>query len=325
MVSDQLKLDEEVAQRLHAEFDEQERIEREKAEASIALKETWDDIQAKVEADQLLAERLQAREQEELTIEERAILTELVEGSSKKADAEKSSLKRAGEALEQESSKKQKVEEDKESKELKQCLEIIPDYRDDVTIDATPLFTKSPTIMLKNFNTEDLEFLWSIVKSRFKKIEPVNYMDNFLLLNLKTMFKHHVEDSVWKNQQGLVKVLNWKLYDSCGVHCVTMQNILYYLLVEKMYPLTNHTLHQMFNDVKLQVDYECEMAFELLRLGRIVGIKRLHDDLEVTAAKLMLMVYKLLLSVFRVNAAITKLQLLKRLRLLEDFLLSEKG
>ncbi|GJZ99008.1 hypothetical protein Tco_0671559 [Tanacetum coccineum] len=51
----------------------------------------------------------------------------------------------------------------------------------------------------------------------------------------------------------------------------------------------------MFNDVKLQVDYECEMAFEILRLvkkqlkegyGRIVGIKRLHDDLEVTAAKI---------------------------------------
>ncbi|GKE19716.1 hypothetical protein Tco_1427293 [Tanacetum coccineum] len=43
-------------------------------------------------------------------------------------------------------------------------------------------------------------------------------------------------------------------------------SILYYMLVEKMYPPTNHTLHQMFNDVKLQVDYECEMAFELLRL-----------------------------------------------------------
>ncbi|GJT63667.1 uncharacterized mitochondrial protein-like protein [Tanacetum coccineum] len=119
----------------------------------------------------------------------------------------------------------------------------------------------------------------------------MNYMDNFLLLNLKTMFEHHVEDNVWKNQQGLVKVLNWKLYDSCGVHCVTMQSILFYLLVEKMYPLINHTLHQMFNDVKLQVDYKCEMAFELLRLvkkqlkegyGRIVRIKSL---LEVTAAK----------------------------------------
>ncbi|GJX97250.1 hypothetical protein Tco_0353048 [Tanacetum coccineum] len=106
---DQLKLDEEVAQRLQAEFDEQERIEREKAEANIALKETWDDIQAKIEADQLLAERLQAREQEELTIEERAILTELVEGSSEKAKAEiaqESSSKRAGDEIEQESIKK---------------------------------------------------------------------------------------------------------------------------------------------------------------------------------------------------------------------------
>ncbi|GJT62087.1 hypothetical protein Tco_1005620 [Tanacetum coccineum] len=137
---------------------------------------------------------------------------------------------------------------------------------DDVTIDATLLSAESPSIMLKNFDREDLKVLWSIVKARFKKIEPVNYMHNLLLLNLKTMFEHHVEDNVWKNQQGLVKVLNWKLYDSCGVHCVTMKNMLFYLLVKKMYPLTNHTLHQMFNDVKLQVDYECEMAFELLKL-----------------------------------------------------------
>ncbi|GKB52914.1 hypothetical protein Tco_0903667 [Tanacetum coccineum] len=53
---DQLKLYEEVAQRLQAEFHEQVRIERKKvekeAEANIALKETWDDIQAKIEADQ---------------------------------------------------------------------------------------------------------------------------------------------------------------------------------------------------------------------------------------------------------------------------------
>nr|GEX64873.1 hypothetical protein [Tanacetum cinerariifolium] len=45
-----------------------------------------------------------------------------------------------------------------------------------------------------------------------------------------------------------------------------LMSIPIYMLVEKMYLLTNHTLHQMFNDVKLQVDYECEMAFELLRL-----------------------------------------------------------
>nr|GEV01204.1 hypothetical protein [Tanacetum cinerariifolium] len=176
---------------------------------------------------------------------------------------DKAMKKRARDELEQERSKKKKVEDDKESKELKIFLEIIPDNGDDVTIDATPL---SSNKMLKIFDRKDLEVLFRLVKARFEKVKLVDHIDSFLLHNLKTMFEHHVEDNVWKNQQGLVKVKNWKLYDSYGVHCVKMQNILYYLLVEKMYPLTHYKLHQMFNDVKLQVDYECEMAYELLIL-----------------------------------------------------------
>nr|GEU68578.1 hypothetical protein [Tanacetum cinerariifolium] len=71
---------------------------------------------------------------------------ELVEESSKKAKAEvtEGSLKRAVEELEQGNAKKQKMEDDKE---LKWCLKIIQDDRDDVTIDATPLSFKSPTIV----------------------------------------------------------------------------------------------------------------------------------------------------------------------------------
>ncbi|GKF21188.1 hypothetical protein Tco_0069826 [Tanacetum coccineum] len=42
--------------------------------------------------------------------------------------------------------------------------------------------------------------------------------------------------------------------------------------------------------------------------GRIVGIKRLLVDLRVTAAKLMLLMYKLLLLVFRVNVALDDLR-----------------
>ncbi|GKA24479.1 putative ribonuclease H-like domain-containing protein [Tanacetum coccineum] len=56
------------------EEEEEERLAREKVEANVALTEEWNDIPAKIEADQLLAERLQAREKEELTIEERAKL-----------------------------------------------------------------------------------------------------------------------------------------------------------------------------------------------------------------------------------------------------------
>ncbi|GJW85451.1 hypothetical protein Tco_0158596 [Tanacetum coccineum] len=63
----QIRLDEETALNLQAEFDEKERLAIEKAkkeeEANIALIETWDDIQAKINVDHQLAERMQAQEQ----------------------------------------------------------------------------------------------------------------------------------------------------------------------------------------------------------------------------------------------------------------------
>ncbi|GKA94429.1 homeodomain-like protein, partial [Tanacetum coccineum] len=71
---DQVLFDEQEAIRLQAQFDEEESIAREKEEVTVALIEEWNDIQAKIEANQLLAERLQAREQEELTIEEKSKL-----------------------------------------------------------------------------------------------------------------------------------------------------------------------------------------------------------------------------------------------------------
>ncbi|GKB17345.1 hypothetical protein Tco_0851268 [Tanacetum coccineum] len=58
---DLIRLDEETALNLQAEFDKEERLAREKAEkeeeANIALIETWDDIQAKIDVDHQLAEK----------------------------------------------------------------------------------------------------------------------------------------------------------------------------------------------------------------------------------------------------------------------------
>ncbi|GJZ10340.1 hypothetical protein Tco_0545099 [Tanacetum coccineum] len=48
---DQISFDEETAKRLQAEFDEEERLAREKDEANVALTEEWDDIQVKVDPD----------------------------------------------------------------------------------------------------------------------------------------------------------------------------------------------------------------------------------------------------------------------------------
>ncbi|GJU98834.1 hypothetical protein Tco_1328105 [Tanacetum coccineum] len=76
--------------------------------------------------------------------------TELVEGSKVRAEGSETrvegSSKRAGDELEQESIKKQKVDEDKETVELKSLMEVIPD-EEEVAVDAIPLATKPPSII----------------------------------------------------------------------------------------------------------------------------------------------------------------------------------
>nr|GEW33384.1 hypothetical protein [Tanacetum cinerariifolium] len=77
--------------------------------------------------------------------------TELVKGIDKAIEgnekAEEGSSKRATCNLEQRDAKSQRLEEENESAELKRCLKIIPKDDDDVTIEATPLSFKSPTIV----------------------------------------------------------------------------------------------------------------------------------------------------------------------------------
>nr|GEW95721.1 uncharacterized mitochondrial protein AtMg00810-like [Tanacetum cinerariifolium] len=192
---------------------------------------------------------------------------------SRQLEAQESSSNRTAKSLESDISKKQKIDENviDDTEELKKCMEIVLDDGDEMLIEATPISSRSPTIinykihkegkkryfkiiradgnsqvyqtfekMFKNFNREDVEVLWAIVKDRFMKKKLVDDMDNLLFRTLKTMFEHNVEDVIWTYQQGLAKV----------------------------YPLTRNTLHQLWNDVRLQVDHDVEMAYDLLRFIR---------------------------------------------------------
>ncbi|GKE06322.1 hypothetical protein Tco_1398340, partial [Tanacetum coccineum] len=82
---DRVALDEDLARNVQAQLDaeiiEEERLERQKQEeANIALIESWENTQAMMEAYRLLAERIQTREREELTDEEKGkLFMELME------------------------------------------------------------------------------------------------------------------------------------------------------------------------------------------------------------------------------------------------------
>nr|GEY54400.1 hypothetical protein [Tanacetum cinerariifolium] len=104
-------------------------------------------------------------------------------------------------------------------KELKRHLQIIPNEDDDVYTEATSLARKVPVVdyeiiemnnkpyykiiradgthqlyisfltLLRNFDREDLEALWSFIKEIFSTTKPKNFFDDFLLTTLGAMFE----------------------------------------------------------------------------------------------------------------------------------------
>nr|GEX08346.1 hypothetical protein [Tanacetum cinerariifolium] len=56
----------------------------------------------------------------------------------------------------------------------------------------------------RNFDREDLEVMWHLVKERFASSKPKHFSNDFLLTTLTYMFKKpNVEAQVWKNQRSV--------------------------------------------------------------------------------------------------------------------------
>nr|GEU79770.1 hypothetical protein [Tanacetum cinerariifolium] len=153
---------------------------------------------------------------------------------------------------------------------------IMPNEDDDVYTEATPLARKVLVVdyqiielnnkpyykiiraddthqlyvsflsLLRNFDIEDLEALWSLVKEIFSTTKPKNFSDDFLLVTLEAMFeKPDIHAQIWKTQRnvhGPAKVKGWKLLESFGVQIITFTSTQLILLVERKYPLTRFTL-----------------------------------------------------------------------------------
>nr|GEV73498.1 hypothetical protein [Tanacetum cinerariifolium] len=82
--------------------------------------------------------------------------------------AQRKQFKKSRDVLEQESAKKQKIDDDQEAAKLKRCLEIVLDDEDDVTIDATPLSSKSLTIIDYKIHKERKQ----IISKSSRQMEP---------------------------------------------------------------------------------------------------------------------------------------------------------
>nr|GEW82478.1 50S ribosomal protein L1, chloroplastic [Tanacetum cinerariifolium] len=208
---EQERLSFEAAVRLQVELDEEEsqRIAMVHESASSFNVEEWEDIQARVEADEELVQRLQAEERDKYTkVEQTRMLAKLINQRKRYFAAQRAKEKR----------------------------------------NKPPIQAQHRTYMsnyIKNIEGDDLVMLWSLVKEKFNSTELTDNKEREIWVKLKRLFEPNTNDELWKLQKH-IHDLTWKLYDSCrGHHMSTEKGIDIYMLVEKDYPLSRGTLTLM--------------------------------------------------------------------------------
>nr|GEY52234.1 hypothetical protein [Tanacetum cinerariifolium] len=204
---------------------------------------------------------------------------------------ERERFKRKRLRLEQSSAKKMKAAEDVSEEDLKTMMHLVP--VEEVYVEA--LQVKHPIIdweihtkgqrnywkiirlrgsttvyqffvdMLKHFDREDLNQLWTLVKETLSIRQATSDKEKELWVELKRLYEPDVEDQLWIQTQALMHdPVKWRLYDSCGVHHVLFRDQEIFMLVERDYPLRKGLAIWMISN-KLQKEHQV--------YGRIVGNK----------------------------------------------------
>ncbi|GJX08581.1 hypothetical protein Tco_0196513 [Tanacetum coccineum] len=163
--------------------------------------------------------------------------------------------KRAGEKKSDQSAKRQKTEYEKEKEELKAYLDLV--LREEFAMEIESLATKYPIVDWKTHVLTENFMYYQIIRadgsSKNYKIfsEMLDDFDRQDILDLHRLVK-----------------ASWRLYDSCGIHILLMDNgIAIHMMIEKKYPLNQEMLSRMLSK-RLEVDHESTMAYELLKFIR---------------------------------------------------------
>ncbi|GJX52882.1 hypothetical protein Tco_0281251 [Tanacetum coccineum] len=99
--------------------------------------------------------------------------------------------------------------------------------------------------MIKDFTREDLIELYRLVMQKYGTNRPEDAYDRVLWSDLRTMFDPPlIEDAIWSLplQQ---KMVSWRYYDKCEVHCLTLEACTIYMLADRKYPLSKEACQVM--------------------------------------------------------------------------------
>nr|GEW99978.1 putative reverse transcriptase domain-containing protein [Tanacetum cinerariifolium] len=153
---------------------------------------------------------------------------------SSKEESER--VKRQGLKIDQRSSKRMKISKGASEEELKGMMKerILEDHQTRRSYSSLSILFD----MLKQFDREDLHKLWTLVKETFSIKQATKDKEKELWVELKRLFKLDFEDHLWTHNQAFMHdPLDWKLYDTRGVHHVSTKDQEIFMLVENDYPL----------------------------------------------------------------------------------------
>nr|GEX81517.1 putative ribonuclease H-like domain-containing protein [Tanacetum cinerariifolium]GEX81863.1 putative ribonuclease H-like domain-containing protein [Tanacetum cinerariifolium] len=190
-------------------------------------------------------------------------------------------LKRKGLRLKQKSAKKLKTS--KEVPEEVKSSEEVPEekrsYWKITRLGGSSASYQFFVDMLKHFNREDLNQLWGLVKETLSIRPATSDKEKELWVELKRMFEPDVQDYLRTHTQNLMHApVEWKLYDTCGVHHVSTKDQDIFMLIEKEYPLRKG-LAIVIICYKLQAENYSQMANDLIiKIHKIANRPRQQDD-----------------------------------------------
>ncbi|GJZ42262.1 hypothetical protein Tco_0589148 [Tanacetum coccineum] len=128
--------------------------------------------------------------------------------------------------------------------------------------------------MLKDFIREDLIELYRLVMQKYGTNRPEDVYDRVLWSDLRTMFDPPLnEDAIWSLplQQ---KMISWRYYDKCAVHCLTLEACSIYMLADRKYPLSKDACQVMLK-MKLLDGKMNEVCYKLLKMiEKQAGVKK---------------------------------------------------
>nr|GFD22036.1 hypothetical protein [Tanacetum cinerariifolium] len=139
---------------------------------------------------------------------------------------------------EQESAKKEKTSEEVSKEDLKE--------------------------MMQHFDKEDLTQLWTLVKETLCIRHATSDKEKELWVELKRLYEPDFKDQLWTHTQALMHdPVEWRLYDTCGVHHVLTRDQEIFMLVKRDYPLRKGLTIVMISN-KLQVENYSQKANDLI-------------------------------------------------------------